>query len=395
MIFLKAIFFLITGYFLFCVLYVFFFSMAGLFYKNPVFPKAKRNRKIAILVPAYKANGVIEELADNVLRQEYPDYDLIIIADSLNADVLERLRKKPVKVMEFSDPNRTKALALNTIMGQLPDHAYEVALILDSDNLIKDPDYLSCLNDAFEAGCQVVQTHRTSKNRNTPIAFLDAVSEEINNHIFRRGHAAVSLSTALIGSAMAFDYQLYKNGMKLVKTSGEDRELEINLLRKKIRFTYVDRLPVLDEKTQEAGVFVDQRGRWIANQLLQARTNIAEAFCLLFHGNIDFFDKVIQQFLLPRILMLALMTVFTIFVVIFMPAAYSAVWLLMDMLLIISLLLDIPKNMFGKTMIKAVLYLPQGAFLMFSSLFKLKGATKKFHATEHRSIPGEVNQQSG
>jgi cellulose synthase/poly-beta-1,6-N-acetylglucosamine synthase-like glycosyltransferase len=392
MIFLKIIFLLITGYYLFCVLYVFIFSIAGLFYKNPVFAKASRNRKIAILVPAYKANGVIEELADNVLLQEYPDYDLIIIADSLNADVLARLRKKPVKVMEFSDPNRTKALALNTIMAQLPD-VYEVALILDADNLIEDPHYLSALNDAFEAGCQVVQTHRTSKNKNTALAFLDAVSEEINNHIFRRGHAAVSLSTALIGSAMAFDYRLYKNEMKQVKTSGEDRELEINLLRKKIKFTYVDHLLVLDEKTQEAGAFVNQRSRWIANQWLQARTNIAEAFYLLFRGNIDFFDKVIQQFLLPRILMLASMMVFTVFILLFTPITYSATWLLMDLLLMISLLLGIPKNMFGKTMIKAVLYLPKGAFLMFCSFFKLKGATQKFNVTEHHSIPNETKSQ--
>lgn len=386
MIFLKIIFLIISGYYLFCTLYVFIFSIAGLFYKDHVFPKASRIRKIAILVPAYKANGVIEELADNVLQQEYPDYDLIIIADSLHAGVLERLRKKPLKVMEFSDPNRTKALALNTIMDQLPD-VYDVALILDSDNLIKDVHYLSGLNDAFETGCQVIQTHRTSKNKNTPLAFLDAVSEEINNHIFRRGHAAVSMSTALIGSAMAFDYQLFKSEMKQVKTSGEDRELEINLFRKRIKFTYVDHLWVLDEKTQEAGAFVNQRSRWMANQLLQARTNLAEAFRLLFRGNIDFFDKVMQQILLPRILLLASMGIFTIFILIFMPAPYSAAWLLMDLLLMIGLWLGVPKNMIGKPLIKAILYLPKGAFLMFCSFFKLKGASKKFVSTDHQSIP--------
>ena len=387
MTFIKILFFLVTGYYFFCALYVLIYSVAGLFYKSPVFKKATTFRKIAIFVPAYKADKVIEELIHNVLLQDYPHYDLIIIADSIADNVVNRLKQMPVKVMEFSDDNRTKALALNTIMAQLPDDYYDIALILDSDNLIKNKDYLHRLNEAFDSGLRVVQTHRTAKNINTPLALLDAISEEINNTLFRRGHVTVGLSSSLIGSAMAFDYALYKNHMKHISSSGEDKELEMHLLSDRIHIEYLDDLVVLDEKTQHANAFVTQRARWIANQIMQARSNIDKGFIHLFQGNFDFFDKVMQHFLLPRIFLLASVFVFTVLAMIFLYGTYLYMWLIIAVVVFCSILLSIPKRMYTFRLLKVILYLPKAVILMSLSLFKIKGATKKFVATEHATVP--------
>jgi len=386
MIALKIVFFIVTGYYIFCSVYILVYSVAGLFYKNPVFGKAITHRKIAIFVPAYKADEVIEELADNVLLQDYPNFDLIIIADSLKEDVVHRLKQKPIKLIPFHDDNRTKALALNTIMSQLPDD-YEIALILDADNLIPGRDYLSRLNDIFASGVQAVQTHRTAKNMNTALALLDAASEEINNHIFRRGHATLGLSSALMGSAMAFDYRLYKEQMYDISSSGEDKELEIKLLNIRIPIVYLEDMIVLDEKTQYAGSFVNQRARWIANQVMQARSNVGEGFKQLFRGNFDFFDKVMQHFLLPRIFLLATVFVFSILAMIFLRNAYLYVWLMIAVVTYFSILISIPKRMYTVRLLKSVLYLPKSVILMTLSLFRMKGATKKFVATEHVAVP--------
>ena len=387
---LKILFFLITGYYIFCALYVLIFSVTGLLFKNPVFKKALTYRKIAIFVPAYKADDVIGELARNILLQDYPNYDLIIIADSMAGCVVNRLKQMPVKVMEFANNNRTKALALNTIMSQLPDDEYDIALILDSDNLIKNRDYLYRLNDAFDSGLKAVQTHRTAKNINTSLALLDAASEEINNTLFRRGHATVGLSSSLIGSAMAFDYKLYKEQMKHISSSGEDKELELRLLKDRIHIEYLDDLMVFDEKTQHADAFVAQRARWIANQIMQARNNIGEGFVQLFRGNIDFFDKVIQHFLLPRIFLLATVFVFTVLTTIFLCGTYLHVWLIIAAVTYLSILLCVPRRLYSVRLLKALLYLPKATILMFLSLFRMKGATKKFVATEHGAVPYDV-----
>ena len=386
---LKILFWFITGYYIFCSLYVFIFSIAGLFYKNPVFKKALIHRKIAILVPAYKADKVIEDLAQNVLSQDYPHYELIIIADSIADSVVDRLKQLPVKVMEFTSDNRTKALALNTIMAQLPDDYYDIALVLDSDNLLQNRDYLYRLNDAFDAGLRFVQTHRTAKNINTQLAVLDAVSEEINNTLFRRGHAAIGLSSSLIGSAMAFDYHLFKEQMKHITSTGEDKELEMQLLKNGFRIEYLDDLVVLDEKTQHSKSFITQRARWIANQIMQARENLGEGFVQLFRGNFDFFDKVMQHLMVPRIILLASVFFLSFLSVIFLNGTYLYVWLAIVSIVSISLLLSIPKRFYTVRLLKAVVFLPKVVILMFLSLFKMKGATKKFNATEHVAVPYE------
>ena len=386
MIILKVIYFLVTGYFIFCSLYIFVYSVAGLFYKNPVFRKATTYRKIAILVPAFKADEVIEELADNTLLQDYPNYDLIVIADSLRDDVMVRLKKKPIKLMPFNDDKRTKALALNTVMSRLPDD-YDIALVLDADNLIRDKDYLSRLNDIFACGAQAVQTHRTAKNTNTVLALLDAASEEINNQLFRRGHAALGLSSALIGSAMAFDYRLYREQMRSITSSGEDKELEIKLLKMRVPILYIDDMIVLDEKVQKAGSFVNQRARWIANQILQAKNNVAEGFRQLFAGNINFFDKLMQHFLMPRLFLVVAVFVFSGLATLFLYGAYFYLWLLIVVITYFSILISIPGRMYTFRLLKSVSYLPKAVLLMTLSLFRLKGATKKFVATEHLAIP--------
>ena len=386
MIILKLIYFLVTGYFIFCSLYIFVYSVAGLFYKNPVFRKATTYRKIAILVPAFKADEVIEELADNTLLQDYPNYDLIVIADSLRDDVMVRLKKKPIKLMPFNDDKRTKALALNTVMSRLPDD-YDIALVLDADNLIRDKDYLSRLNDIFACGAQAVQTHRTAKNTNTVLALLDAASEEINNQLFRRGHAALGLSSALIGSAMAFDYRLYREQMRSITSSGEDKELEIKLLKMRVPILYIDDMIVLDEKVQKAGSFVNQRARWIANQILQAKNNVAEGFRQLFAGNINFFDKLMQHFLMPRLFLVVAVFVFSGLATLFLYGAYFYLWLLIAVITYFSILISIPGRMYTFRLLKSVSYLPKAVLLMTLSLFRLKGATKKFVATEHLAIP--------
>jgi len=57
---------------------------------------------------------------------------------------------------------------------------------MDADN-VTVPEFLSCINRAFDSGVRSIQAHRTGKNLNTDISILDSASEEINNGFFRSG----------------------------------------------------------------------------------------------------------------------------------------------------------------------------------------------------------------
>jgi hypothetical protein len=48
----------------------------------------------------------------------------------------------------------------------------------------------------------VVQGHRAAKTHKD-FAMLDAISEEINNNIYSKGHRAIGMSSRLAGSGMA------------------------------------------------------------------------------------------------------------------------------------------------------------------------------------------------
>jgi len=218
------------------VLYIFIFSVAGLFYRQPSYPKQVTFRKIAVLIPGYKEDTVIREVANDALLQDYPKeyFDVVVIADSFQKDTLDYLKTLPIKVIEVKFDKSTKSKALNKAMEQLTEE-YDIALILDADNLMAR-NFLSKINATFEKGFIAVQGHRTAKNMDTSLALLDAISEEINNHIFRKGHRVLGLSSAIIGSAMAFRYPLFKDLMlSITAVGGFDKEIELKELMKKFK----------------------------------------------------------------------------------------------------------------------------------------------------------------
>ena len=178
-------------------------------------------RKIGVLIPAYKEDAVIIESVTENLKQHYPTdrFELIVIADSFLPHTLARLATFPVTVLEVSFDVSTVAKAINAALSRLPLEQYDILVVSDADNHMA-PDFLSRINKAFEQGWRAVQGHRVAKNSNTSVAILDAISEEINNHIFRKGSRVLGLSSATIGSGMAFEPSLMKEAMSTQHTMG-------------------------------------------------------------------------------------------------------------------------------------------------------------------------------
>ena len=168
---------------------------------------------------------------------------------------ISTLEALPLKLIKVFFKDSTKAKALNYAMDEIGDN-YDIAIILDADNVV-DSEFLSHINTSMnQQGVEVVQAHRTAKNQNTKLAILDAISEEINNSIFRLGHSNVGLSAALIGSGMAFKYELLKKELHSINAiGGFDRALELTLIKKKKKITYLPATYVWDEKIQNHQFF--------------------------------------------------------------------------------------------------------------------------------------------
>ena len=375
------------------VLYFLAFAVLGIFYRQSTYPAAGSFRKIAVLIPAYREDRVIVETARNALLQEYPpeDFEVIVIADTLQGETLRILRDMPVRVVEVAFEKSTKSKALNSAMAQLGD-AFELAVILDADNQMAS-DFLRKINAFFTGDQIVVQGHRTAKNLDTSLAILDAVSEEINNHIFRKGHRVAGLSSAIIGSGMAFRYDFFREMMSGVDAvGGFDKDIELRMLSRGIRIGYLDDAWVFDEKVSRADAFSRQRRRWLSAQFHYFRRDILKAIAALFtSGNADYFDKALQFILPPRILLLgALILLSAVFGLwnLFAgnPALYNWIWLTTGILYAGSLLLSVPRRFYNRRTWKALAGIPRGMLLMVRSLAGIKGANREFIHTEHQVV---------
>ncbi|MFY7829690.1 MAG: glycosyltransferase [Flectobacillus sp.] len=381
---LAILFLILLGVF---TLYLLVFAIAGkVTNANTTTRTPKVQRKFAVFLPSYKEDKVILESAKKALIQDYPKalFDVIVIADSLKPETVAQLRELPITTYEVTFETSTKAKALNYAMSQLSE-PYDIALILDADNIMAT-DFITKLNATFDLGYQVVQGHRTAKNTNSPTAILDAISEEINNHILRKGHRALGLSSALIGSGMAFEYGLFVDVMSEIHAiGGFDKELEMRLLKRGIVFDYIEDAFVYDEKVQNAEVFEKQRTRWIAAQFKYLKQNFVSGIVHLFKGNIDYANKVFQALLPPRIILLGMLMFFA-FVSIF-SGDFNFKVLAWGQLVTLIFTFYISTPDFLKRLItwKEIMLLPSLFFRFIRAILKMGEAKKKFLHTPHDS----------
>ena len=379
-----ALWFFIAG----SVAYVVFFAIISLFYDKEdqvaMHAAALSNRmtRFLILYPAYKEDRVITNAVEQFLLQDYPKdhYQLVVISDHMQPETNDYLRKLPITVLvpTFEKSSKAKAMqfAINQVQGE-----FDNVVILDADNVVR-PEFLSQLNilcSVYDA----IQCHRCAKNADNDVAVLDGASEEINNTIFRKAHNRLGLSSALIGSGMCFDYELFKKNVFQLSTAGEDREMEALLLHQEVFIKYAPDIHVFDEKVSNQDNFQRQRMRWMTAQIQSLLSNLPKIPGAIIHGKINFVDKTIQQALIPRSILIVLLAGISIFMTFVIPSWCEKWWVLFG-LLAIALFIAIPHQLrlrsFGK-----VLAIPGLVLRMLKNILHIDHKNTDFIHTEHSS----------
>ncbi len=313
------------------VLYLGVFTIASLFGRKSDIPKAKKQNRIVVLIPSHKQDDVIEQTVISILSQAYPQrmFDVTVISDHQNEMTNMRLAQYPITLLTPNFAESTKAKSLQYAILNLPEFKiYDIALILDADNIVEQ-NFLQNVNDAFEvAATKAIQLHRISKNRDTAAARMDAIFEEINNAIFRRGHINLGISSALAGSGTAYDFTWFKTNVMKTKSAGEDKELEALLLRQEYFIDYFDNIYVYGEKKRTTTKLNEQRGRWAVQQFQNLVRNIKFLPGAIFRKQYDLSDKIIQWMLVPRTTMVGIIMLMSII----LPFIYMTIalkwWLL-------------------------------------------------------------------
>ncbi len=377
------------GYLAFCSAYYLFFSFSGTFlYRNKKEIDSVPKTKFTVLFPCYKNDEVALHSIAEALKQDYPPnlFEVFLIADGFKPESVAAAKRLGATVLEVKFEVSTKAQAINAALAQA-DFFGDYVVILDVDNVMASGALLA-FNKSILSGSKAIQAHRTAKNLDTPFAILDALSEEINNTIFRKGQTAVGLTSAIIGSGMVFEKQLLTQLMlNATAVGGFDKELEFELINNGIRVAYLNSVEVFDEKVQHMDVLKNQRRRWISAQWFYFVKFFPKGVFSLFTGNVQLFFKAIQLGLLPRIIHLGLVGLYCLGTVIWymvdnrvngLPA------LLLGTVTMLALLLAIPRKFYTLSTTTAIGRLPLVMFSFFRILFRLKGANKTFIHTPHK-----------
>ena len=291
------------------VLYILVFAITSLFSKQGAIPKAKRQNRFIILIPSYRHDESILNTVKSVLSQSYPQrmFDVAVISDHQSEMTNMYLAQYPITLLTPNFEKSTKVKSLQYAIMNLPAFKiYDIVIVLDANNIVEQ-EFLEQINDAYEhAGSKAITVHRLPRNRDTSSARLDAIFEEINTSIFRRGHIAVGLSAALSGSGVAYDFAWFRDNIMKVRSISEDKELEALLLRQHIYIDYIDTIYVYDEKTREVSDFNRQRGRWASKQVRSLLSNIRYFPAALLNRHYDWLDKILQWMLVPRMIMMGI-----------------------------------------------------------------------------------------
>lgn len=377
---------LILFIYLFCsISYLLVIAIAGMLYRENLPPPASRFARIAILIPVFKDDHVIEHTVSEALNHDYHEglFDVIVIADSLKHSTIAKLRQMGATVLEVAAG--MKARSIHAALSVLPDDKYSLVMILDADNIMK-PDCLNLVNDYYQAGHLAIQCHRTAKNEQNPVARLDAISEEINNHLFRLGPQALGFSAAPCGSGMAFEIGLIRSIFDypgILDNPGEDREIDMQLLKRGIRMHYIPDAWVLDEKVASHDVFQKQRVRWLEAQWYHLR-RFLEPDMKGIKINRQYVNKLVQNLLLPRSLYMVVFSGIIVLLILRYATGkhfmfpIAGWWLSLLLFFVLTLCMAMPSRFFSSATIRALLALPLLIISMLRAVFSMQRSRKEF-----------------
>lgn len=354
------------------VFYLFIFAMGSNIKRKVKLIQAKKQYKYAILFYLNSKGDVIIESVDSFMIQTYPKdkYDVIVVSNDNHAAVNERLQRHGVKVIIAQTQMYNKSSAIKEAMLCLPDNIYDVVVVMNDDSFV-EPDFLTSINEAYYTGGTTIQVHRVSHKLESDTALFAAVSEEINNSIFRRGHVNLGFSSALIGSGMVFKFAWLKENVVHLRNSDLEKQLEALLLEQFVFIDYLNDVAVYSQKAQKASQYYEQRSTWLRNRVDNLRMMFQKLPSALVKGNFDYCNKIIQWMLPSRVILIGTLIIISFFLIIF-SWGMAIKWVSILILLIISFSIALPDYFIDARFVKALRSAPRMFMFMVISSLKRK-----------------------
>lgn len=222
--------------------------------------------KVSIIVPAYNEEVDAVSSLMNLLKQDYPNFDIIFVDDGSKDETYKRvcdaLSDNP-KVVILTKPNGGKASALN--YGIAHSDA-EFLVCIDADTKLY-PDAVSLLMEHFlQPGAEnvgsVAGNVKVGNQRNM-LTKWQAIEYTTSQNFDRMAYAAINAITVVPGAIGAFRKKAIEDaGGLTTDTLAEDCDLTIRILRAGYVIENENRAVAMTEAPEHIRQFMKQRVRW-------------------------------------------------------------------------------------------------------------------------------------
>jgi len=229
-------------------------------------PAAELVPSVAVLVPAFNEEKVIERTVRAVLDSDYPKLRVIVVDDGSRDRTLQvvqqafRSEVAEGRVLILSQPNSGKAEALNYGLKYVQE---EIFVGIDADTVIA-PDAISRLVPHFvDSRLGAIAGNAKVGNRVNLWTRWQALEYVTSQNFERRALNVLGAVSVVPGAIGAWRTGAVRDcGGFHVDTVAEDADLTMALLERGFRVEYEDRALAFTEAPMNARGLIRQRFRW-------------------------------------------------------------------------------------------------------------------------------------
>jgi len=262
--------------------------------------------KVAVLIPAYNEEKVIERTVRSALDSDYPNLHVIVIDDGSKDRTLEVARRAFAqeeaegRVLILTKPNAGKAEALNYGLEHLTDE--EIFVGIDADTIIASDAISHLVPHFLNAKVGAIAGNAKVGNRVNLWTRWQALEYITSQNFERRALDTMGAVSVVPGAIGAWRVAAVREaGGFHVDTVAEDADLTMALLRRGYRVEYEDQALAYTEAPTNANGLMRQRFRWsfgILQAVFKHRTVFARKGVL---GWIALPNILVFQILLPLV----------------------------------------------------------------------------------------------
>ena len=223
--------------------------------------------RVAVLIPAYNEEKVIERTVQGALDSDYPNLRVIVIDDGSKDRTLEIVRRSFAaeeaagRVWILTKPNGGKAEALNFGLEHVGDA--EIFVGIDADTIIAPDAIVRMVPHFLNPKVAAVAGNAKVGNRVNLWTRWQALEYITSQNFERRALNTMGAVSVVPGAIGAWRIAAVREaGGYHVDTVAEDADLTMALLRNGYRVEYEDMALAFTEAPTSANALMRQRFRW-------------------------------------------------------------------------------------------------------------------------------------